>query len=162
MGALHVSPFVRSRDENSPRFGGDLGLSILPGSFALGIFDYGLPLGHYLLMSALMTVPLRRIGGNVAATQNQIPAVQSPFDALDVAGESKQHLSDSRRGALRARWTVDAHGIFLSERSSAGASGAGGNETGWRVKVMESLADRAAPAVVQERLVRFLYTDGHL
>jgi hypothetical protein len=36
------------------------------------------------------------------------------------------------------------------------------NETGWRVKVMESLADRAAPAVVQARLVRFLYTDGHL
>ena len=42
-----------------------------------------------------------------------------------------------------------------SERSSAGTAGAGVSaETGWRVKVTESMADRAAPAVVQPRLVR--------
>jgi hypothetical protein len=41
------------------------------------------------------------------------------------------------------------------ERSSAGTAGAGvGADTGWRVEVTESMADRAAPAVVQPRLVR--------
>ena len=53
-------------------------------------------------------------------------------------------------------------GYFLANVQALAPLGRGGNETGWRVKVMESLADRAAPAVVQERLVRFLYTDGHL
>lgn len=44
--------------------------------------------------------------------------------------------------------------IFL-QRSSAGTAGARVSvETGWRVKVAESMADRAAPAVVQSRLVR--------
>lgn len=44
---------------------------------------------------------------------------------------------------------------LLGERSSAGTAGAGVSvETGWRVKVTESMADRAAPAVVQPRLVR--------
>jgi hypothetical protein len=46
---------------------------------------------------------------------------------------------------------------FLAGRSSAGTAGAGvGVETGWRVKVTASMADRAAPAVVQPRLVRLL------
>jgi hypothetical protein len=45
--------------------------------------------------------------------------------------------------------------LRLGERSSAGTAGAAVSvETGWRVKVAESVADRAAPAVVQPRLVR--------
>ena len=44
---------------------------------------------------------------------------------------------------------------YLAQRSSAGTAGAGVSvETGWRVKVTESMADRAAPAVVQPRFVR--------
>ena len=36
----------------------------------------------------------------------------------------------------------------MAERSSAGTAGAGVSvETGWRVRVTESMADRAAPAV---------------
>jgi hypothetical protein len=54
---------------------------------------------------------------------------------------------------------------FLAERLSAGTAGAGVSvETGWRVKVTESMADRAAPAVVQPRLVSpwFLFgSEGH-
>jgi hypothetical protein len=47
---------------------------------------------------------------------------------------------------------------FLGERLSAGTAGAGVIvETGRRVKVTESMADRAAPAVVQPRLVRLLF-----
>ena len=43
----------------------------------------------------------------------------------------------------------------MAERSSAGTAGAGVSvETGWRVKVTERMADRAAPAVDQPRLVR--------
>jgi hypothetical protein len=42
-----------------------------------------------------------------------------------------------------------------AERLSAGTAGAAVSvETGWRVKVTEIMADRAAPAVVQPRLVR--------
>lgn len=45
--------------------------------------------------------------------------------------------------------------IYSAERSSAGTAGAGVSVgTGWRVKVTESKADRAAPAVDQPRLVR--------
>lgn len=41
------------------------------------------------------------------------------------------------------------------ERSSAGTAGAPVSvETGWRVETTKSMADRAAPAVVQPRLVR--------
>lgn len=37
---------------------------------------------------------------------------------------------------------------YLGKRQSGGTSGAGVSaETGWRVKVTESMADRAAPAV---------------
>lgn len=44
---------------------------------------------------------------------------------------------------------------FLAERLSAGTAGAEVSvETGWRVKVTESMADTAAPAVAQPRLVR--------
>ncbi len=41
--------------------------------------------------------------------------------------------------------------------------GGGERETGWRVKVTESMANRAAPAVVQPRLVRrwFVSVAGH-
>jgi hypothetical protein len=40
------------------------------------------------------------------------------------------------------------------ERSSAGTDGAAESvETGWRVKVTERMADRAAPEVVQPRFV---------
>ena len=47
------------------------------------------------------------------------------------------------------------HLRFLAERSSAGTAGAGLSvETGRWVKVTESVADKAAPAVVQPRLVR--------
>ena len=50
---------------------------------------------------------------------------------------------------------------LLAERSSAGTAGAGVSvETGWRVKVTESMADRAAPAVVQPRLVRLCFDCG--
>jgi hypothetical protein len=55
-------------------------------------------------------------------------------------------------------------GIIFAERSSAGTAGAGASvETGWRVKVTDSMADRAAPAVVQPRLVRrwFTISYGH-
>lgn len=46
---------------------------------------------------------------------------------------------------------------FVGQRQSAGTAGAGVSvETGWRVKVTESMADRAAPAVVQPRFVRVL------
>ena len=46
---------------------------------------------------------------------------------------------------------------FLGERLSAGTAGAGVSvETGWRVKVTESMADTAATAVDQLRLVRLL------
>lgn len=46
-------------------------------------------------------------------------------------------------------------GLLLAERSSAGTAGAGVSvETGWWVKVTESMADRAAPAVAQPRFVR--------
>lgn len=49
----------------------------------------------------------------------------------------------------------------MAERSSAGTAGAGVNATtGWWVKVTESMADRAAPAVVQPRLVRLLVIHG--
>ena len=42
----------------------------------------------------------------------------------------------------------------VAERSSAGTDGAAVNvEMGWRVKVSESISDRAAPAVVQPRFV---------
>ena len=52
---------------------------------------------------------------------------------------------------------------LLAERSSAGTAGAGVSvETGWRVKVGESMADRAAPAVVQPRLVRPGFFGGAL
>jgi hypothetical protein len=45
-------------------------------------------------------------------------------------------------------------GEFSAERLSAGTAGAGVSvETGFRVKVTESMADRAAPAVDQPRLV---------
>jgi hypothetical protein len=45
--------------------------------------------------------------------------------------------------------------VVEPDRLSAGTAGAGVSvETGWRVKVTESMADRAAPAVVQPRLVR--------
>jgi hypothetical protein len=44
---------------------------------------------------------------------------------------------------------------LFAQRLSAGTAGAGVSvETGWRVKVMENMADRAAPAVDQPRLVR--------
>ena len=51
---------------------------------------------------------------------------------------------------------VDGVGlVFGGERSSAATAGAGVNvDTEWRVKVTGSMADRAAPAVVQPRLVR--------
>jgi hypothetical protein len=46
-------------------------------------------------------------------------------------------------------------GNYSAERLSAGTAGARVSlETGWRVKVTESRADRAAPAVVQPRFVR--------
>jgi hypothetical protein len=46
-------------------------------------------------------------------------------------------------------------GVWLAERLSAGTAGAAVSvETGWRVKATESMADRAAPAVVQPRFVR--------
>ena len=46
---------------------------------------------------------------------------------------------------------------MFAERSSAGTAGAGVNvETGRRIKVTESMADTAPPAVVQPRLVRLL------
>ena len=49
---------------------------------------------------------------------------------------------------------------WYDERSSAGTAGAGESVvTGWRVKVTESMADRAAPAVVQPRLV-LLFVHG--
>ena len=65
---------------------------------------------------------------------------------------------------------VDARASLLpaqdDERLSAGTAGAGVSvETGWRVKATESMADRAAPAVVQPRLVRpwwFLWFDHGL
>ena len=42
-----------------------------------------------------------------------------------------------------------------AERLSAGTAGAGMSvEMGWRVKNTENMADSAAPAVVQPRLVR--------
>jgi hypothetical protein len=48
-----------------------------------------------------------------------------------------------------------------AERLSAGTAGAGVSvETGWRLKVTESMADRAAPAVVQPRLVRLSVVVG--
>ncbi len=51
--------------------------------------------------------------------------------------------------ALHGEWRV-----VLGERLSAGTAGAAVRvETGWRVKVTEIMADRAAPAVVQPRLV---------
>ena len=58
--------------------------------------------------------------------------------------------------ALILRCLIGWHVSLVSaERSSAGTAGAGVSvETGWRVKVTESMADRAAPAVVQPRLVR--------
>lgn len=46
------------------------------------------------------------------------------------------------------------------QRLSAGTAGAGASlETGWLVKVTEDMADRAAPAVVQPRLVRLVLLD---
>jgi hypothetical protein len=53
---------------------------------------------------------------------------------------------------------------LINERSSAGTAGAGVSvDTGWRVKATEIMADKAAPAVVQPRLVRpgFACGDGH-
>ena len=48
--------------------------------------------------------------------------------------------------------------VGCGERSSAGTAGAGVSvETGCRVKVAGSMADRAAPAVDQPRLVRPCY-----
>ena len=45
----------------------------------------------------------------------------------------------------------------FAQRSSAGTAGVGVSvETGWRVINTKSMADRAAPAVVQPRLVRLL------
>jgi hypothetical protein len=53
---------------------------------------------------------------------------------------------------LQPAGTLSHHG---TERSSAGTAGAGVSvETGRRVKVTESIADRAAPAVDQPRFVR--------
>ncbi len=46
-------------------------------------------------------------------------------------------------------------GYFWAERLSAGTAGAGVSvETEWGDKATESMADRAAPAVDQPRLVR--------
>jgi len=46
-------------------------------------------------------------------------------------------------------------GFWVVERSSAGTAGAGVSvETGWWVINSKIMADRAAPAVVQPRLVR--------
>ena len=53
----------------------------------------------------------------------------------------------------------DAYG--LPERLSAGTAGAGVSvETGRRVEVTKSMGDRAAPAVVQPRLVSHLFGLG--
>lgn len=47
--------------------------------------------------------------------------------------------------------------LLPAQRSSAGTAGEGVSaETEWRVNVTESMPDRAAPAVVQARLVRLL------
>lgn len=47
--------------------------------------------------------------------------------------------------------------LHSAKRSSAGTAGAAASvEMGWRVKVTESMANRAAPAVVQPRLRRLI------
>jgi len=52
------------------------------------------------------------------------------------------------------RYVTCRKSYFSIERSSAGTAGAGVSvETGWWVKVTESMADRTAPAVAQPRLV---------
>ena len=68
---------------------------------------------------------------------------------------------DKRKIELR---TAPRENLISAQRSSAGTAGAAVSvETGWRVKVTESMADRAAPAVVQPRLVRlwFVSVAGH-
>ena len=55
----------------------------------------------------------------------------------------------------REVWACFMGWRFLGERSSAGTAGTGvSDETGWKVKATESVADRTAPAVEQPRLVR--------
>ena len=56
---------------------------------------------------------------------------------------------------MRLFYNLDQIIHSLCERLSAGTAGAGVSaETGSRVKVAESIADKAAPAVDQPRLVR--------
>jgi hypothetical protein len=71
--------------------------------------------------------------------------------------EFKNECGDLSLPCQRAVSGNDAERVMphVAERLSAGTAGAGVSvETGWRVKVTESVAERAAPAVVQPRFVR--------
>ena len=74
--------------------------------------------------------------------------IPTPEDPCGVIHREQGSQSEDVRDAF--------HDVLnIAERSSAGTAGAGLSvETGWRVKVTESMADRATPAVVQPRLVR--------
>ena len=93
--------------------------------------------------SATNEKPSQSNGMNREGNKKPWNEIAAPRSKLSVA-----YLIQARRVTLDG-WPND---------SSAGTAGAAVSvETGWRVRVTESMADRAAPAVVQPRLVRLCW-----